>query len=673
MAIPFPRDLWSASTLCATLLLPVVSLAAVDRDVLEEADFGKTVTIVFNGTAATVTDVNGAGVTVATADSSAVAITSDVPGVKYILSGTTTAGYFQLTSTYRAEVVLDGVSITSGDGPALSVLGDERAFLVLADGTTNTLVDSAKYSRTGKGAVHTGDSLLISGSGAVTITANGGHGIYTAGGDVRVFAGSVTVAAATKDAIHPSDLCQIDGGTITLTPTGDGIDAAGGVILNGGKVSFSSSVADVKGLKSDAAITINGGIYTATVAGDQSKAISATTAATITGGALFMDLSGAVVLESVTADDSSTYIDPSYCTAIKCDADIAISGGHIVVTHSGTAGKGISADGTITITGGTIDIATSGDASSTYTNEDGDTDCAAADCLKADGNLVITAGTITVRSTGIAGDAISCDGAATIGTLGVDSTPVITASTSGARLYLYGSGDSAEYSNPKAFSAEGDVTVNGGSYTATTSTEGGEGLESKANLTINGGALAITTYDDAINAATSITINGGYIYAYASGNDGIDSNGTLTITGGVIVSSGTTTPEEGFDCDTNTFAITGGLLIGTGGSTSTPTSASCDQCAIIYKGTATSGLILEVRTGTTEIFAYEIPRAYTSSLVMLFSSPSFSQGSTYTIRSGGTISGGTEFHGLHTGATVTGGTQIKSFTTSSSSMVTTVQ
>ena len=61
-----------------------------------------------------------------------------------------------------------------------------------------------------------------------------------------------------------------------------------------------------------------------------------------------------------------------------------------------------------------------------------------------------------------------------------------------------------------------------------------------------------------MNASKSIVINGGNIYCYSSGNDGVDSNGTLTITGGTIVSIGTTSPEEGFDCDQNTFKITGG-------------------------------------------------------------------------------------------------------------------
>ncbi len=60
--------------------------------------------------------------------------------------------------------------------------------------------------------------------------------------------------------------------------------------------------------------------------------------------------------------------------------------------------------------------------------------------------------------------------------------------------------------------------------------------------------IAALCYDDCMNASNSIVINGGSIYCYSSGNDGIDSNGTLTITGGVVIASGTTSPEDGFDC-----------------------------------------------------------------------------------------------------------------------------
>ncbi|MBO4796438.1 MAG: hypothetical protein J5553_03540, partial [Verrucomicrobia bacterium] len=57
-------------------------------------------------------------------------------------------------------------------------------------------------------------------------------------------------------------------------------------------------------------------------------------------------------------------------------------------------------------------------------------------------------------------------------------------------------------------------------------------------------------------------------------------------------------------------------------------------------------------------------------MTMLISLPDFTSNVTYTVYSGGTVSGGTEFHGYYTGATVSGGTSITTF--KPSSMVTKV-
>ena len=60
-------------------------------------------------------------------------------------------------------------------------------------------------------------------------------------------------------------------------------------------------------------------------------------------------------------------------------------------------------------------------------------------------------------------------------------------------------------------------------------------------------------------------------------------------------------------------------------------------------------------------------------MILFFSNPSLTAGTTYTVVSGVTVTGGTEFHGYYTGGTVTGGTTIKTFTTSTTSMVTSVK
>ena len=196
--------------------------------------------------------------------------------------------------------------------------------------------------------------------------------------------------------------------------------------------------------------------------------------------------------------------------------------------------------------------------------------------------------------------------------------------------------------------------------------------------------MVLTTYDDAINATNHVQIDGGKLYAYSSGNDAIDANGTMTITGGLVVAAGQTAPECSFDCDNNTFKITGGILVGIGGSPSTPTANVCTQRSLIYNG-ITSGTALQIVNGSnSELLTFQVP-AYSnvnggggrpggggpgggSQLTLLFSSPNLATG-TITFKQGGSISGGTNFHGYYTGATYSGSTSSKNVTISS--MVTT--
>lgn len=659
---------------------------AVNADYVEHAAFTQAVAVAYDGSTATVSNGAGAGVTYVQ-NGANLAFTSTVAGVEFILSGASAGGYFKLSNAYPAKLTLNGLALASTNNPAIQIRSTNRCFVVLGTGTTNALADGTTYADGVSGALYAAGPLVFSGLGRLTVAGRGTakHGIY-GNAYIRVRDGDLAVTGAAKDGIHAVQYFRMDNGTVAVAATGDGIDGdAGYVEINGGEIRVSSTAADTKGVKCDGNLTINGGALSLNVAGVQSKGLKGA-GLTINGGTLVAHLSGGPYLATntvVTTNGSTVttnvYVDPSYCTGIKCDSNLTINAGGIVVTHTGLAGKGLSADGDITINGGTFDLFTSGGNSALFTNDLKVLDTASADCLKADGALRILGGTLRAVSTGNAGDAFSAEGAAVIGVAGVTNTPYIEAATRGQKVLVSGSGNSADYSNPKTFSAQGSVTVNGGTLRATTKNDGGEGLESKSILTINGGDIEIVSYDDSLNAASNITINGGRIYCYSTGNDAIDSNGDMAINGGLIVASGTTAPEEGFDCDQNNFAIRGGVMAGTGGASSSPTAASCTQRSVIYKATGSSGTVVQVKTAATNLLVYRLPRTYSggggggggsASMTMLFSLPALTN-ATYYLVTNAVVSGGTEFHGLYTGATVTGGTTSKTFT--ASSMVTTVQ
>ncbi|ANH81124.1 hypothetical protein A8C56_09150 [Niabella ginsenosidivorans] len=433
-------------------------------DLVENSTFSHTVSIVFGTTTVINNPLAGSGVSIAQSGD-AIVITSTVKEVAYELSGTTANGSVKIYSDNKFRLTLNGVSITSADGPAINIQSGKRAFIVLAANTTNTLTDGSTYAAGAedmKGAFFSEGQLIFSGTGSLTVKGNYKHGICS-DDYIRVRSGTITVTGAVSDGIHTNDAFIADGGTLTITADSDGIE---------------------------------------------------------------------------------------------CD----------------------------------------------------------------EGSIVINNGILTIH----AGD----------------------------------DGITASYNTDNTIDPY--VTINGGTMTITTSA--GEGIESKSTLTINNGTISVTTVDDGLNAGSKININGGYIYASSSSNDGIDSNGPMTVTGGRIVAIGAAAPEEGFDCDQNTFKITGGTLVGIGGATSSPTASASTQYSAILGGASASQIYHIESAGGAEALTFLAPKTYTT---LLFSGAKLKANTSYVIYTGGSVANGTSFHGLYTSGTYTRGTKGSSFTTSS--------
>ena len=351
---------------------------------------------------------------------------------------------------------------------------------------------------------------------------------------------------------------------------------------------------------------------------------------------------------------------------VKGDSDDGtgayIAGGKLYARVAGTAGKGVKSDMNITVAGGMLDIATSGNAY--YDSEEQDTSSAAA--LKANVNIEILGGNHILSSSGSGGKGLNADTDVYI----KGGTTTIT--TSGTR-YTY---SSQLTSSPKGVKADGNVVISGGelNISVTGRSEGSEGLESKSSITISGGDIVIDAYDDAINAASALTITSGKLYAHSSNNDGIDCNGTLTVDGGLVIGvSSKGAPEAGIDVDnSNNFKINGGTVIGYGATLQSTPSTQSKQCVVSYGGVSVSvGQMLAVLDGQSQpILTFEVPFQI-SGANFFFSSPELIQGSSYRVESSGTLSGYDDmWHGWYSGGVWSSGTQLTSFTPSS--VVTTI-
>ena len=395
-------------------------------------------------------------------------------------------------------------------------------------------------------------------------------------------------------------------------------------------------------------------------------------------GQFFLMESGKINISGV-ADDGlqcdidDTEVGPTGITADHEDEDtgnVYISGGTFTASITADACKGLKSEGDMYITGGEITITTSGGGVWDATN----LKAKAASCISADGIMDISGGTLTLSSTGAGGKGLSGDS-----TLTVSGSAVITVVTSGQAVVASSTGTLSIVSNsstldrydsdykcsPKGIKIDGDIIINGGTITVTTSGAGGEGIESKKTLTVNDGHITVNAFDDGINCSSDMTINGGYIFVIGAKNDAMDANGNMYVKGGLIYAIGATNPEVALDANTEEgkkLYITGGTIIAVG-NLEGGAQISGGTCKYTTSWTANSWYALY--NGGDLVAAFQTPSKTTSGgggmgpgggsqkLVVYTSS-------TPTLKSGVTVSDGTEyFEGMaNIGGTVTGGSNV---------------
>ncbi len=537
-------------------------IAGSDEDYYWEAnDWSNTVTVVYNGTDATVTSTSkkiltyqtGAHVTIDMA-------TNSVKNTEIVIKGKSADGSLKVYGEKKYKLTLAGVDLTSTKGPAINSQCKKRTFIHLQDGTTNRIADAVKYS------------------------------------DDPYYLGSATSADEDRKGTLFTEACQIWSGTGVLVATGNSKHAI--------------AVDDYFYMRPGVTIVIN-------------------------------DAAGHGI--KIKGDDDSNGFD--------------MRGGLIYANVSTVAGKCINCGTNFNMSGGRLVLGTTGGAE----YDSAEKDASAASCIKVDGIFTLDGGSIIAKSTGSGGKGISVDGNATV------NGGEVTITTAGGQ-YKYSKSVTC---SPKGFKVDGDLVINGGkvNVNVTGNSEGSEGVESKKTITINGGELIVNAYDDGINAATDFTINGGRVYSYASNNDGIDSNGTMHLNGGLAIASGSSVPEESFDCDEGSrLFVTGGTMIGVAGTSVSPNTTNTKQCTLIYnsfnvsKGTLVTLCDADGKT----LLVFTMPRSMNNGATLFLSCPSFAKGSSYKLMTGGTISGyKEEWKGWYDGGTVSGASQLGTFSFSS--------
>lgn len=198
-------------------------------------------------------------------------------------------------------------------------------------------------------------------------------------------------------------------------------------------------------------------------------------------------------------------------------------------------------------------------------------------------------------------------------------------------------------------------------------TECYEGIEGHY-ITIDDGTISINSSDDGINAAkdsaSSLVINGGDIYVNAEG-DGIDSNGTVVINSGIVVVDGPVSDgDSGLDYDVS-CTVNGGYIFIAGSSGMaegfSSNSTQCGTLLAVTNGAAGDTVSLADSEGNV-ILSYTPSKKYGA---VNISSPDMKTGETYTLYTGGTITGATELNAkISKGGTISNGTSVSEYTQS---------
>lgn len=280
--------------------------------------------------------------TITVADNKTITITEE--GV-YVIKGSAENCTITVNADKSAKIqlVLDGVSITNDDFPAIYVISADKCFITTTD-STNTLAVTGEFTADGEtntnGVIFSKDDLVLNGVGTLNITSSYGNGIVGKD-DIKVTGGTYSITSANHG-IKANDSISVNGGTFTINSKKDGLHcendddgSVGWIYIADGEFNITASS---DGIQATTILQIDGG----TINIKSSEGLEAS----------YIQINGGNITISASDDGINA---AKKSTAITTPT-VEINGGEVTVTMGQGDTDGIDANGNIYINGGTVSV-----------------------------------------------------------------------------------------------------------------------------------------------------------------------------------------------------------------------------------------------------------------------------------------------------------------------------
>ena len=260
----------------------------------------------------------------------------------YVISGTAENCTIKVNADENAKIqlVLDGISITNNDFPAIYVVSADKVFVTTTE-SENTLIVSGEFTADGEtntdAVIFSKDDLVLNGTGTLNITSYYGNGI-TCKDDMKITGGSYNVITAL-DSFEANDSISVYDGTFNIKTEKDGFhcendEAEGTITILGGTYTI---IGGSDGMQACALLQIDSGTMNITAA----EGLEATYVLINDG-----DINISASDDGINAAASSN----AYETAVE------INGGNLNVAVGQGDTDAIDSNGSVYINGGTINI-----------------------------------------------------------------------------------------------------------------------------------------------------------------------------------------------------------------------------------------------------------------------------------------------------------------------------